>query len=73
MVSCSYCRHEVEPNPAEMAERYGAETRCRTAPSGWCAGSAGAAKPVSWVAGASTILPAVKRNLEIERAAVYEP
>jgi len=25
MVWCSYCRHQVEPNPAEMAERYGAE------------------------------------------------
>ena len=26
IVWCKDCRHQVEPNPAEMAERYGAET-----------------------------------------------
>jgi hypothetical protein len=25
-VWCLDCRHQVEPDPAEMAERYGAET-----------------------------------------------
>ena len=25
-VWCNDCRHQVEPDPAEMAERYGAET-----------------------------------------------
>jgi hypothetical protein len=25
IVSCLDCRHQVEPDPAEMAERYGAE------------------------------------------------
>jgi hypothetical protein len=26
IVWCRDCRHQVEPDPAEMAERYGAET-----------------------------------------------
>ena len=26
IVSCKACRHQIEPNPAEMAARYGAET-----------------------------------------------
>ena len=26
IVWCKDCRHQVEPDPAEMAERYGAET-----------------------------------------------
>jgi len=26
IVWCKACRHRVEPNPAEMAERYGADT-----------------------------------------------
>src|SRR5215469_3445582 len=26
VVWCNDCRHQVEPDPAEMAERYGAET-----------------------------------------------
>jgi hypothetical protein len=26
IVWCLDCRHQVEPDPAEMAERYGAET-----------------------------------------------
>ena len=26
IVWCKNCRHQVEPDPAEMAERYGAET-----------------------------------------------
>jgi len=26
IVRCKECRHQVEPDPAEMAERYGAET-----------------------------------------------
>jgi hypothetical protein len=26
IVWCKDCRHKVEPDPAEMAERYGAET-----------------------------------------------
>jgi hypothetical protein len=26
IVWCKECRHQVEPNPAEMATRYGAET-----------------------------------------------
>jgi hypothetical protein len=26
VVWCKDCRHKVEPDPAEMAERYGAET-----------------------------------------------
>jgi hypothetical protein len=26
IVWCEDCRHQVEPDPAEMAERYGAET-----------------------------------------------
>jgi len=26
MVWCKNCRHRAEPDPAEMAERYGAET-----------------------------------------------
>ena len=25
---CLDCRHRVEPDPAEMAERYGAENEC---------------------------------------------
>jgi Zn finger protein HypA/HybF involved in hydrogenase expression len=26
IVWCKACRHQVEPDPAEMAQRYGAET-----------------------------------------------
>jgi hypothetical protein len=26
VVSCKACRHQVEPDPAELAQRYGAET-----------------------------------------------
>jgi primosomal protein N' len=29
---CKDCRHQVEPDPAEMAARYGAETRVLN----WC-------------------------------------
>ena len=29
IVWCNDCRHQVEPDPREMAERYGIETRLR--------------------------------------------
>jgi hypothetical protein len=45
IVWCRQCRHRVEPDPAEMAARYGAETGA----SGSCARGA-AAREVDMVA-----------------------
>jgi hypothetical protein len=40
IVWCKECRHQVEPDPAEMASRYGAETSVSIGASGWCASAA---------------------------------
>jgi hypothetical protein len=45
IVWCRECRHQVEPDPAEMAERYGAETTVLDWKArGSCAGAAAAAR-----------------------------
>jgi hypothetical protein len=47
IVWCLDCRHQVEPDPAEMAERYGAEMTAPTGTSGWCAVNAAAGGSIS--------------------------
>ena len=37
IVWCRDCRHQVEPDPAEQAVRYGAEMAPRSGESGWSA------------------------------------
>jgi hypothetical protein len=48
IVWCHDCSHQVEPDPAEMADRYGAERRLSTGASGWSVGDAAAGKPIWW-------------------------
>jgi len=43
IIWCRACQHQVEPDPAVMAARYGAPTRrCSISVSGWCAPGAAA-------------------------------
>jgi hypothetical protein len=47
IVWCGDCQHQIEPDPAEMAERYGAELSARTGTGGSCALRAAAGKSIS--------------------------
>ena len=71
---CSYCLHQVEPNPAEMAERYGAEATVPDWAKRLVCRECGS-RNVSFVgSGSKHDLLAVKRILgKIGRAAVDEP
>jgi hypothetical protein len=44
IVWCRDFAHQVEPNPTEQAQRYGAETRFSIGASGWSVQNAGAGK-----------------------------
>jgi len=49
IVWCKTCQHQVEPDPAEMAERYGTRhAQCPTGTSGWCVRNAVAAQSTWW-------------------------
>jgi hypothetical protein len=48
IVWCRDCRHRIEPGPAEMAERYGADLAVPDWQSGWSAASAAVGKSTSW-------------------------
>jgi hypothetical protein len=50
IVWCKDCQHQVEPDPAEMAQRYGAETPCPIGASGWSAPKGGSSRRVDMVA-----------------------
>jgi hypothetical protein len=42
------CHHQVAPDPAEMAARYGAETPCPIGVNGWSAPNAAAGRSIWW-------------------------
>jgi hypothetical protein len=48
IVWCKACQHQVEPDPAEMAARYGAALAVSTGTSGSSAGSAAGVTSISW-------------------------
>jgi len=49
IVWCKACRYQVEPDPAEMARRYGPETPVpECGESGWSVPVAGATKSIWW-------------------------
>ena len=47
LIWCRACRHQVEPDPAAMAERYGADTSVRDWHKGSCARSAAGGRSTS--------------------------
>src|SRR5712672_2162581 len=49
IVWCKDCQHQVEPDPAEMAQRYGAATRCSIGAPGSYAPAAAAVKSIWWL------------------------
>ena len=48
IVWCKECRHQVEPDPAEMATRYGAETAVRDWRERLVCSSAAAGRSIWW-------------------------
>jgi hypothetical protein len=48
IVWCKACRHQVEPDPAEMAAGYGAETTVPDWRKCWSVAGAAAGRPIWW-------------------------
>ncbi len=48
IVWCLNCRHQVEPDPVEMAKRYGADMTVLARTSGWCADRAVLGGSTQW-------------------------
>jgi hypothetical protein len=48
IVWCKACQHQVEPDPAEQAARYGAETTVPDWRGRWCAHSAVGVRSIWW-------------------------
>jgi hypothetical protein len=48
IVWCKDCRHQIEPDAAEMAQRYGAERPCPIGESGWSIPAAVAGRSIWW-------------------------
>jgi hypothetical protein len=46
VVWCKACRHQVEPDPSELATRYGAETSVLDCASGWSVPGAAAGRSI---------------------------